>query len=138
MNVPDRGELILWVDTYQLGASVISSGTTGHFVDSNTQGNTIRSHACRFPAWNAECSGEWVCHPSHPYRHYLTPMNPKCSGKSNAFGVSYVITEGDKSVDPPPTIEELVEHGNSTWEVCSFLCKAPSRLFRVSCFSRLA
>ncbi|GHJ90361.1 hypothetical protein NliqN6_6763 [Naganishia liquefaciens] len=37
-------------------------------------------------------------------------------GKSNAFGVSYVTTEGDKSVDPPPTIEELVEHGNGTWE----------------------
>lgn len=45
-----------------------------------------------------------------------THRNPY-SGKSNAFGVSYVITEGDKSVDPPPTIEELIEHGNSTWEV---------------------
>jgi hypothetical protein len=50
-----------------------------------------------------------------PFRS-LTRWTP-CSGKSNAFGVSYVITEGDKSVDPPPTIEELVEHGNSTWEV---------------------
>ncbi|KAJ9100937.1 hypothetical protein QFC19_005333 [Naganishia cerealis] len=37
-------------------------------------------------------------------------------GKSNAFGVSYVPSEGDRSLDPPPTIDELVEHGNSTWE----------------------
>lgn len=75
----------------------------------------------------------------------LTPLSalpdadrPQCSGKSNAFGVSYVITEGDKSADPPPTIEELVEHGNSTWEVRRFLCRAPARLFDTSCFFRFA
>ena len=57
-----------------------------------------------------------------------------CSGKSNAFGVSYVTTEGDKSVDPPPTIEELVEHGNGTWEVRSLLAEeAFARPFGLSC-----
>lgn len=41
------------------------------------------------------------------------------SGKSNAFGVSYVPSEDDGFVEPPPSVEELVEHGNSVWEVRS-------------------
>ncbi|KAI5449050.1 RNA polymerase II transcription factor B 52 kDa subunit [Naganishia albida] len=52
----------------------------------------------------------------HPgFRHGLRNALAN-GGKSNAFGVSYVVTENDGSVEPPPSVEELVEHGNNVWE----------------------
>lgn len=109
----------------KLRTPYIPARRTRHPLHKHTQGNPIRTYASDLPTRATERPGEWVRPALRRARIARERGTDEVvgSGKSNTFGVSYVPREDDGSVEPPPSVEELVEHGNSVWEV-----RPPSQL----------